>query len=189
MARSRNFNQPNSITFARILIAPVVFWLVLSAAPNDVAARFAACALFVVVLASDGVDGAIARKRGLITDLGKLLDPIADKLVTNGTLVCLSVLGELPWWVTGIIVLREVGITLWRLVEARAGKVLPAAGGGKLKTVAQALAISFALAPFPQLLGEWFNWVNTALMAAAFTLTVSSGVSYLAAARAQRSAR
>ena len=188
MSRSSNVNLPNSITIARIILAPVVFWLVLSAAPDDIVARFVACGLFVVVLASDGIDGAIARKHGLITDLGKLLDPIADKLVTNGTLICLSILGELPWWVTGIIVLREVGITVWRLIEARRGHVLPAAGGGKLKTVVQAVAIALAIAPFPALLGDWFNLVNTLLMSAAFALTVWSGISYLASARAHRAA-
>lgn len=175
-----NWNVPNVITVIRIVCAPLVFWLVLSA--TDVTTRWMATVLFVLVIATDGIDGHIARSRGLVTDLGKLLDPIADKLVTNGVLVCLSILGELPWWVTGIIVVRELGITAWRLVEVRRGNVVPASSGGKLKTISQSVAISFALAPLPQLLGAWMNGVNVALMSLAFVLTVWSGIQYLVAA-------
>jgi CDP-diacylglycerol--glycerol-3-phosphate 3-phosphatidyltransferase len=178
-ARSANWNLPNAITIVRILLAPVCFWLILADQGDDVVLRWLATGLFVLAIATDGIDGHIARSRGLITDLGKLLDPIADKLLTSGALVCLSILGELPWWVTGLIVLREVGITVWRLVELRRGNVVPAASGGKLKTVVQAVAISFALAPLPALLGGWVDWVNTALMAAALVLTVWSGALYV----------
>ena len=186
-SKASNWNLPNAITVVRILFAPLVFWLVLTA--GDAGARWVATVLFVLVLATDGIDGHIARSRGLVTDLGKLLDPIADKLVTNGVLVCLSLLGELPWWVTGIIVLREVGITVWRLTEVRAGNVVPASSGGKLKTVSQSVAISLALAPLPELLGPWMNVVNAAFMSLAFVLTVWSGVQYLFAARQLRRTR
>lgn len=175
---SSNWNLPNAITGIRILLAPLVFWLVLSA--SDITTRWIATALFVLVLATDGIDGHIARSRGLVTDLGKILDPIADKLVTNGVLICLSVLGELPWWVTGVVVVREVGITVWRLVEVRNGNVVPASSGGKLKTISQSVAISLAIAPLPAMLGGWMNGVNTAFMSAAFVLTVWSGLQYLA---------
>ncbi|WP_308799897.1 CDP-diacylglycerol--glycerol-3-phosphate 3-phosphatidyltransferase [Agromyces silvae] len=178
-ARSANWNLPNAITIVRILLAPVCFWLILADQGDDVVLRWLATGLFVLAIATDGIDGHIARSRGLITDLGKLLDPIADKLLTSGALVCLSILGELPWWVTALIILREVGITVWRLVELRRGNVVPAASGGKLKTVVQAVAISFALAPLPALLGDWVDWLNTALMAAALVLTVWSGALYV----------
>jgi CDP-diacylglycerol--glycerol-3-phosphate 3-phosphatidyltransferase len=178
-ARSANWNLPNAITIVRILLAPVCFWLILADQGDDVVLRWLATGLFVLAIATDGIDGHIARSRGLVTDLGKLLDPIADKLLTSGALVCLSILGELPWWVTALIIVREVGITAWRLVELRRGNVVPAASGGKLKTVVQAVAISFALAPLPALLGGWVDWVNTALMAAALVLTVWSGALYV----------
>lgn len=178
-ARSANWNLPNAITIVRILLAPVCFWLILVDGGDDVVLRWIATGLFVLAIATDGIDGHIARSRGLITDLGKLLDPIADKLLTSGALVCLSILGELPWWVTALIVLREVGITVWRLVELRRGNVVPASSGGKLKTVVQAVAISFALAPLPALLGGWVDWLNTALMTAALVLTVWSGALYV----------
>ena len=132
-----------------------------------------------IAISTDWVDGYLARSRGLVTDLGKILDPIADKLLTSGALVCLSILGEVPWWVTGLIVVREVGITIWRFVELGRGNVVPASSGGKLKTVAQSVAISFALAPLPALLGEWMAWVNAVLMAIALILTVWSGLLYV----------
>jgi len=178
-ARSANWNLPNAITIVRILLAPLCFWLILADHGDDVVLRWLATALFVVAIATDGIDGHIARSRGLITDLGKLLDPIADKLLTSGALVCLSILGELPWWVTALIVVREVGITIWRLVELRRGNVVPAASGGKLKTVVQAVAIAFALTPLSLLLGTWVDWLNTALMTAALLLTVWSGAQYV----------
>ena len=140
--------------------------------------RWAATALFVIAIATDGIDGHIARSRGLVTDLGKILDPIADKLLTSGALVCLSILGEVPWWVTGLIVLREVGITVHRLFEARS-VVVAAAWMGKLKTVAQSVAIALALFPFATVLGDWVVWVNIVTMTIAVALTIASGVDYV----------
>ncbi|HLP23455.1 MAG TPA: CDP-diacylglycerol--glycerol-3-phosphate 3-phosphatidyltransferase [Microbacteriaceae bacterium] len=182
-----NWNLPNAITVVRIVLAPVVFAATLVA--TDPLSRWLAAILFVVVLASDAVDGYLARSRGLVTNLGALLDPIADKLVTNGTLICLSIIGELPLWVTIPIVIREVGITLWRLAEVRRGRVVPANAGGKLKTVLQSVAISLALAPLPALLGDWMNVVNSVVMSLAFALTLWSGVAYLVAAARLRGPR
>jgi CDP-diacylglycerol--glycerol-3-phosphate 3-phosphatidyltransferase len=178
-ARSANWNLPNAITVVRILLAPIFFWLLLADDGEGGTLRWVATILFVVAISTDWVDGYIARSRGLVTDLGKILDPIADKLLTSGALVCLSILGEVPWWVTGLIVIREVGITIWRFVELGRGNVVPASSGGKLKTLVQSVAISFALAPLPMLLGEWMAWVNAVLMAAALVLTVWSGLLYV----------
>jgi CDP-diacylglycerol--glycerol-3-phosphate 3-phosphatidyltransferase len=177
--RSANWNVPNAITVVRIVMAPVFFWLLLADAGADGAMRWWAAVFFVVAISTDWVDGWIARRNGLVTDLGKILDPIADKLLTSGALVCLSILGELPWWVTAIIVVREVGITVWRLVELRRGNVVPASSGGKLKTIVQSIAISFALVPLWTVLGEWIHWVNGILMTAAVILTVWSGLLYV----------
>jgi CDP-diacylglycerol--glycerol-3-phosphate 3-phosphatidyltransferase len=135
--------------------------------------------IFIVAISTDWVDGHLARSRGLVTDLGKILDPIADKLLTSGALVCLSILDELWWWVTILIVVREVGITVWRLVELRRGNVVPASSGGKAKTFAQAIAISLFLAPLWTIVGDWIFWVNWAAMAVALALTVWSGLLYV----------
>ncbi|WP_022890889.1 CDP-diacylglycerol--glycerol-3-phosphate 3-phosphatidyltransferase [Agromyces italicus] len=177
--RSANWNLPNAITVVRILAAPVFFWMLLADDGADGALRWWAAVLFIVAIATDGIDGYIARSRGLVTDLGKILDPIADKLLTSGALVCLSILGELWWWVTILIIGREVGITVWRLLELRRGNVVPASSGGKLKTVVQAVAISLALVPLWTLLGDWVLWVNWAAMALALALTLWSGFLYV----------
>jgi CDP-diacylglycerol--glycerol-3-phosphate 3-phosphatidyltransferase len=178
--RSANWNLPNAITVVRIVMAPVFFWLLLADAGADGAMRWWAAVFFVVAISTDWVDGWIARRNGLVTDLGKILDPIADKLLTSGALVCLSILGELPWWITIVIVVREVGITVWRFVELGRGNVVPASSGGKLKTLVQSFAISFALLPFWTLVGDtWIHWVNGILMTAAVILTVWSGLLYV----------
>jgi CDP-diacylglycerol--glycerol-3-phosphate 3-phosphatidyltransferase len=177
--RSANWNLPNAITVVRILMAPLVFWLLLADGGADGSMRWWSAVLFIIAISTDWVDGWLARSRGIVTDLGKILDPIADKLLTSGALVCLSILGELPWWVTAIIVVREVGITVWRLVELRSGNVVPASSGGKLKTIEQSIAISFALVPLWTVLGEWIHWVNGILMTAAVILTVWSGLLYV----------
>jgi CDP-diacylglycerol---glycerol-3-phosphate 3-phosphatidyltransferase len=173
---------PNVITIARILCAPVFLWLLLADAGAEGALRWVAAALFVVAIATDGVDGYIARRYELVTDLGKLLDPIADKVLTGAAFVGLSLLGELPWWVTVVVLVREVGITVYRLVVVT-DHVLAAAWMGKLKTVMQAVALSLALAPLAALWPEpiWQSavwWVNVVTMTAAVVLTIASGVDY-----------
>jgi CDP-diacylglycerol--glycerol-3-phosphate 3-phosphatidyltransferase len=177
-ARSANVNLPNAITVVRILLAPVFIWMLLADAGHDGGLRWAAAVLFIVAIATDWVDGAIARKHGLITDLGKLLDPIADKVLTGGALVALSILGELPWWVTLVVLVREIGITVHRMVVAT-DHVVAAAWMGKLKTVAQSIAISLALLPFDVFLGDWVFWVNGVTMTVAVVLTVASGIDYI----------
>ncbi|WP_440709604.1 CDP-diacylglycerol--glycerol-3-phosphate 3-phosphatidyltransferase [Herbiconiux sp. YIM B11900] len=178
VSKPSNWNLPNAITVVRILLAPVFFVMLLVDGGDDGWLRWAAAILFILAIATDGIDGHIARSRNLVTDLGKLLDPIADKVLTGAALVGLSILGELPWWVTGLILLREVGITVWRFVQL-SDRVIPASRGGKLKTLVQSIAISLALLPFPELFGDWVNWVNTVFMALALILTVVTGIDYL----------
>ncbi|MCW4458263.1 CDP-diacylglycerol--glycerol-3-phosphate 3-phosphatidyltransferase [Microbacterium sp. MPKO10] len=181
------FNLPNTITIVRIVFAPVFVALLLIDGGADAALRWIAGILFIVGIATDGVDGHIARSRGLVTDLGKLLDPIADKILTGAALIGLSILSELPWWVTIIVLVREVGITVHRMVVRHEG-VVAAAWMGKLKTVFQGIAISFALVPLWTLLGDWIFWVNGALMWIAVILTLASGVDYIVTAiRSRRS--
>ncbi|WP_104196988.1 CDP-diacylglycerol--glycerol-3-phosphate 3-phosphatidyltransferase [Cryobacterium sp. M15] len=181
VSRPSNWNVPNLITVVRILLAPVFVWMLLADNGAHDALRWAAAVLFIIAIATDGIDGMIARRHNLVTDLGKILDPIADKILTGGALVCLSILGELPWWVTIVIFVREIGITVFRFVMLR-DRVIPASRGGKLKTIAQSVAISLALLPFWLVFGEWVHWVNTATMTIALVLTVVSGVDYLISA-------
>jgi CDP-diacylglycerol--glycerol-3-phosphate 3-phosphatidyltransferase len=183
-----NGNVANIITIVRILLAPVFVYLLLLDNGDMGAVRWLAAVLFIVAIATDGIDGYIARSRNLVTDLGVLLDPIADKILTLSALVVLSILGELWWWVTVIIVVRELGITIWRLVVVTK-VVVPASKTGKLKTLAQAVAISLFLVPLASVLGDWVLWVNWVAMAIAFVLTVYSGIEYLVQARRAKPVR
>ena len=178
-------NIANIVTVVRIAMVPAFVWLLLADAGELGPMRYIAAALFIVAIATDHVDGSLARRRNLVTDFGKILDPVADKLLIGAGLVCLSLLGELWWWVTAVILLREFGITAYRMVALRK-RVIPASAGGKLKTVFQAIAISFFLIPTWLLLGGWMHWVNVALMGVALVLTVWSGVQYLVAAYRHR---
>ncbi|MFF0911420.1 CDP-diacylglycerol--glycerol-3-phosphate 3-phosphatidyltransferase [Microbacterium enclense] len=174
---------PNAITIARILCAPVFVWLLLADGGADGGLRWAAAILFIVAIATDGVDGYIARKYDIVSDLGKLLDPIADKALTGLAFIGLSVLGELPWVITIVVLVREIGITVYRLMVV-SDHVLAAAWMGKLKTVAQAVALSLALLPLDALVdadawrsGVW--WAGVVTMTIAVVLTIASGVDYI----------
>lgn len=173
-----NWNTPNVITGARIVATPFFLWLLLADDGQMGPLRWAAAIFFIVAIASDAWDGYIARSRGLVTNLGKLLDPIADKFLTGAALVGLSILAELPWWVTIVVLVREVGITVHRLFEART-VVVAAAWMGKLKTVAQSVAISLALLPLAPVVGDWIVWVNIVTMTVAVLLTIASGFDYV----------
>lgn len=177
-----NGNVANIITVVRILMAPVFIWLLLLDGAAMGPLRYLAAAIFIVGIATDSVDGFLARRRNLVTDVGKILDPIADKILTGGALVSLSVLGELPWWVTIVILVRELGITAYRFAVIR-DRVVAASAGGKLKTVVQAVAISFALVPLWVPFGDWVHALNAVLMTAALILTLYSGATYLRQAR------
>jgi CDP-diacylglycerol--glycerol-3-phosphate 3-phosphatidyltransferase len=171
-------NIANIITVVRILLAPVFIWLLLADAGHDGWLRWIAAALFVVAILTDSVDGILARDRNLVTDAGKILDPIADKVLVGGALVGLSILGEVWWWVTIVILVREVGITVFRFMVIR-DVVIPAGVLGKVKTWVQSVAVSAALLPFDRLVGEWYQWVVWVLLGAALVLTVVSGAEYL----------
>ena len=128
----------NLLTLVRILLVPVFGWLLL-AHPHETGYRIATVVVFVIASVTDRIDGELARTRGLVTELGKLGDPIADKALMGMALIGLSLLGELAWWVTVVILVREIGITVMRFVVLRHG-VIPASRGGKAKTLAQAVA-------------------------------------------------
>jgi CDP-diacylglycerol--glycerol-3-phosphate 3-phosphatidyltransferase len=137
--------------------------------------RILAFFVFGVASATDLLDGELARRSGMITDFGKIADPIADKALTGSALVTLSALGELSWWVTGVIIVREVGVTLLRFWVIRHG-VIPASRGGKIKTVLQMLAIGLYILPIH------IGWVRPAIMGAAVAVTLVTGADYVARA-------
>lgn len=161
-------NTPNALTAFRMLLVPVV---VVALAVDGVAGRLVAFGAFCVASATDLLDGRIARSRGLVTDFGAIADPIADKALTGSALITLSALGELTWWVTAVILAREVGVTALRLWVIRRG-VIAASRGGKLKTLLQVVAIGLYMLPGP--LGP----ARVTVMAAAVGVTVVTGADY-----------
>ncbi len=175
------WNLPNILTMLRIVMVPFFVWFLLLDAPGLVAQngvwRWIAGATFAVAIYTDKLDGDIARSRGLITDFGKIADPIADKLLIGSALVMLSLLQELPWWVTILILVREWGITALRFVVIRYG-VIPASRGGKLKTVTQTAAIFLYILPLAPIV-PWLGVVAFVVMMAALAITVWTGGEYV----------
>ncbi|WP_425844126.1 CDP-diacylglycerol--glycerol-3-phosphate 3-phosphatidyltransferase [Agrococcus sp. TSP3-2-1] len=168
---------PNLISVVRILLTPV-FVVVALSNPAPGLVRTLAAVLFAVLIATDFVDGRIARGRGLVTDFGKLIDPIADKAITSSAFVVLSVLGELPWWITIVVLVREWGITLYRLVVS-SRTVIAADWAGKAKTMAQGIALPLALLPLQAWVGEWGVWACVVTMTIAVALTIYSGLEFV----------
>jgi CDP-diacylglycerol---glycerol-3-phosphate 3-phosphatidyltransferase len=169
-------NVANMLTVARLLLVPVfVVFLVVAGHPGSTVWRLAALAAFGVASVTDLFDGKLARSRNLVTDFGKIADPIADKALTGAALITLSLMGELPWWVTAAIMVREIGVTALRFAVIRRG-VIAASAGGKLKTVLQIAAICLYLLP-PSLSPP--SVVREVVMAAALVVTLVTGVDYV----------
>lgn len=177
------WNIANGLTVLRILLVPLFGWLLLHDGGNQTWWRVAAFVVFAVASATDQVDGHLARSRNLVTDFGKMADPIADKALMGTALVGLSIIGALPWWLTIVVLIREVGITILRLVVLKHG-VLPASRGGKLKTLLQGLAIGLFVLP----LTGFLHVVAWVIMIAALVVTVVTGIDYVFRAMALRSA-
>ena len=175
------WNLANYLTVLRLLLVPVFLLLLLGHDGQDPTWRYAAVAVFLLAAWTDRVDGQIARRRGLITSFGKLADPIADKALTGGAFVGLSVLGELPWWVTLLVLGRELGVTLLRFFVIRHG-VIPASHGGKLKTTLQAVAVVLYVVPLAGWLAPTRAWV----MGLAVVVTVVTGLDYVVRAMTLR---
>jgi CDP-diacylglycerol--glycerol-3-phosphate 3-phosphatidyltransferase len=179
------WNVANAVTMARIALVPFFVAALLADGGDSVTWRLVATAIFVLAAGTDRLDGYLARRDNLVTDLGKLLDPIADKALIGAGLIGLSLLGELPWWVTVVILVRELGITALRFVVLRYG-VIAASRGGKLKTVLQSVAIALFLLPLEHLPGV-VRVVAVATMAAAVVVTLVTGADYVRqAARLRR---
>jgi CDP-diacylglycerol---glycerol-3-phosphate 3-phosphatidyltransferase len=165
-------NVANALTVARLVLVPVFVWFLLAGGTADRTIAFVA---FAVASVTDLLDGELARRRGLITDFGKIADPIADKALTGSALITLSSLGELPWWVTVVIVGRELAVTGLRFWVIRKG-VIAASRGGKIKTLLQIVAISLYVLPIHVTL------VREVFMGAAVAVTLVTGGDYVARA-------
>jgi CDP-diacylglycerol---glycerol-3-phosphate 3-phosphatidyltransferase len=162
-------NPANALTVLRLILVP---FFVLFLVAGGTGGRIVAFVLFVVASVTDLLDGRLARQRGLITDFGKIADPVADKALTGAAFITLSALGELSWWVTAVILVREIGITILRMIVIRRN-VIAASRGGKLKTLLQMIAISLYVLPGP------FGLIRPVMMGAAVVVTVVTGVDYV----------
>ncbi|POX43670.1 CDP-diacylglycerol--glycerol-3-phosphate 3-phosphatidyltransferase [Streptomyces sp. Ru72] len=168
------WNVANLLTMLRLLLVPGFVALMLADGGYDPAWRSLAWAAFAIAMITDLFDGHLARTYNLVTDFGKIADPIADKAIMGAALICLSWLGDLPWWVTAVILGRELGITLLRFLVIRYG-VIPASRGGKLKTLTQGVAVGmYVLA-----LTGWLATLRFWVMTVAIVLTVVTGLDYV----------
>ncbi len=174
------WNLPNMLTLLRILMIPLFWYLLMYDDGQNVTTRLAATLVFFVASVTDWLDGWLARKQGLVTTFGKIADPLADKALTGVALIGLSVLDELWWWVTILIITREVGVTLIRFVVLKHG-VIPASRGGKAKTLFQMVGIGLFLLPIPSDLTVVLL-LRDAVMAIAVILTALTGLDYISKA-------
>ncbi|MFY2858898.1 CDP-diacylglycerol--glycerol-3-phosphate 3-phosphatidyltransferase [Mycobacterium sp. THU-M104] len=172
--RARIANLANVLTGLRLLLVPVFLLVLFLGDGHQTVGRVVAFGIFAVAAITDRFDGLLARNYGMATEFGAFVDPVADKTLIGSALIALSMLGDLPWWVTVVIMTREIGVTLLRLAVIRRG-VIPASWGGKLKTVVQAVAIGLFVLP----LSGPFRVVAAAVMAAAIVLTVVTGIDYV----------
>jgi len=168
------WNVANVLPIVRIILVPVFVGFLLAGGTTW---RLVALGTFCVASLTDLLDGRLARSRGLVTDFGKIADPIADKALIGAALVGLSSLGELAWWVTVVVLVREIGVTLLRFWVIRHG-VMPASRGGKVKTLVQAVAIGLLVLP----LDGWLHEAALVVMYVAVAVTVVTGVDYVARA-------
>jgi CDP-diacylglycerol---glycerol-3-phosphate 3-phosphatidyltransferase len=175
-------NLPNALTMLRIALVPVLAWFMWQ---DDVASLRWAALVFVLAALTDVADGAIARSRGLITTFGAIADPIADKALIGTALIGLSLLDRLPWWVTIVILVREIAVTVMRIVVLR-HSVIPASRGGKAKTFVQIAAIVMLLVAEPT--GVW-GVACAVVVLLAVVLTVATGIDYAVRAGRLRAAR
>jgi len=172
--RARIANLANILTLLRLVLVPVFLLALFAGDGHQIGGRIVAFVIFAVACLTDRFDGLLARNYGMATEFGAFVDPIADKALIGSALIGLSMLRDLPWWVTVVIMAREVVVTLLRLAVIRRG-VIPASWGGKLKTVVQAVAIGLFVLP----LAGPFRVVAAVVMGIAILLTVVTGVDYV----------
>ena len=187
--RVSNFNLPNMLTSPRIAMVPFFGWALLHEGGDSVLWRLVAFGIFVAAMITDKIDGDIARARNLVTDFGKVADPIADKAITGMALIGLSVVGDVWWWVTIVVLVREWSVTLLRLSVLK-HVVIAASQSGKVKTTLQAIALSGLTLPLPHgdahggafdafgVVGEVLFYAGQVLLAGAVAMTLWSGYEF-----------
>ena len=173
-------NPANALTALRLVLVPVFLYFLFAGDGHETASRITAFAIFAVAIITDRIDGWLARTYDMVTEFGKLADPIADKMLIGAALIGLSTLGDLPWWVTVVILIRELGVTVMRFALLNRG-VIPASRGGKLKTLVQAIAIGLFILPLHSWPPVWTT-VAWAVMWVAIVLTVVTGFDYVVSA-------
>ena len=189
VTKPSNWNVPNALTTFRILMVPVFGWALLQEGGDSSTWRWIATGIFALAMVTDKIDGDLARKHNLVTDFGKIADPIADKAITGMAFIGLSVVGDVWWWVTIVVLLREWSVTLLRLSVLK-HVVIAAAQSGKVKTVLQSLALTILLAPLPHgdahggafdglgVVGEGVFYLGQVTLAAAVVMTLWSGYEF-----------
>ncbi|UXA08797.1 CDP-diacylglycerol--glycerol-3-phosphate 3-phosphatidyltransferase [Mycobacterium sp. SMC-2] len=170
-------NLANTLTLLRLVMVPIFLLALFAKDGHDIAFRVVAFVIFTCACITDRLDGLLARNYGMATEFGAFVDPIADKTLVGSALIGLSMLGDLPWWVTVVILAREFGVTVLRLAVIRRG-VIPASWGGKVKTVVQAVAIGLFVLPWAGTPGP-FRVVAAVVMGAAMVLTIVTGIDYV----------
>jgi CDP-diacylglycerol--glycerol-3-phosphate 3-phosphatidyltransferase len=191
LTSEKNWNLPNVLTGLRILIVPFFGVALLQDGGDSVVWRTVAAVLFAAAMVTDKIDGDIARSRGLVTDFGKIADPIADKALTGMAFIGLSIVGDVWWWVTIVVLLREWSVTLLRLSILKR-VVVPAAQSGKVKTVLQAVALTGLCLPLRQVSDPWHGvgtvlfYLFEVLLAVAVAMTLWSGYEFFRDVRRQR---
>lgn len=183
-SRVSAWNVANGLTTVRILLIPVFVLTLFHGDGHQPGWRVLATVVFAIASITDRFDGEIARRRGIVTEFGKLADPIADKALVGAALIGLSILGDLPWWITVVMLGREAGVTVLRFWVIRHG-VIPASRGGKVKTMLQTVAIGLYLLP----LSGWLHVVAEVVMLAAVVLALATGIDYVGRALKLRRAR
>ena len=172
--RIPGFITPNSLTVTRIALTPFgVYTLFLDGGDNPRFQILSWCIFFVLGM-TDIVDGKWARNSNRITPLGAFLDPVADKVLIGSAMISLSILDRFPWWITIVILAREIGITIFRLLVIRGG-VIPASKGGKAKTLMQNFGVGFFMLPFP----SWLEWFRISFISVAIILTITTAYDYV----------
>jgi CDP-diacylglycerol---glycerol-3-phosphate 3-phosphatidyltransferase len=192
-----NLNVPNALTTLRILMVPVFGWALLHDGGDSITWRLVAFLIFVGAMITDKIDGDIARKHDLVTNFGKIADPIADKAITGMAFIGLSIVGEIWWWVTVVVLLREWSVTLLRLSVLKQ-VVIAASASGKIKTALQAVALSGLTLPFPHgdahggafdtfgVVGEVLYYTSQVALAGAVAMTLWSGYEFFRGVWGQR---
>jgi len=168
------FNFPNTLTFFRISIIPALFLLLLN--PGMVLSLFIA-ALFIVAAVTDLLDGYVARRYGIVTAMGKFLDPVADKLLVSTAMIMMIPIDRIPAWIVAIMVMRDLFVDGLRSIASLDGHVIAAGSLGKQKTLAQIVAVSALLIHYP-LFGLNAHAVGIAVLYVALLLSLWSGTDY-----------